>query len=101
MITKLVGVRIKELRGETGLSQESFANKINMARTYFAEVETGKRNVSIRNLLKITNGLGVTLEKFFDSELFEIAYRKEGDPPTQDVQPMRIHYAYISLPPER
>ena len=45
-----VGLRIKELRLESGMSQEDFANHIDMARSYFAEVETGKRNVSIANL---------------------------------------------------
>lgn len=38
-----VGLRIKELRGELGMSQEAFAYSIEMSRTYFAEVETGKR----------------------------------------------------------
>lgn len=37
-----VGLRIKELRGELGVSQEAFAYSIGMSRTYFAEVETGK-----------------------------------------------------------
>ena len=59
---------------QTGLSQESFANKIGMARTDFADVEAGKRNISIRSLLRITNGLGVTLKEFIDSNLFEEAY---------------------------
>lgn len=70
MITRNVGLRIKELRTQAGMSQESFANSIDMARTYFAEVETGKRNISIRNLQKIADGLGVTLSEFFDSDLF-------------------------------
>ena len=65
-----VGLRIKELRTGLGMSQESFANSIGMARTYFAEVETGKRNVSLINLEKITKGLGVTLSQFFDSAIF-------------------------------
>ena len=65
------GLRIKELRSKTGLSQESFAWGIGMARTYFAEVETGKRNVSIVNLERIAEGLGVSLEEFFNSELFK------------------------------
>jgi transcriptional regulator with XRE-family HTH domain len=69
-ITKPTGVRIKELRAKTKLSQERFAHDIGMARTYFAEVETGKRNVSLVNLRKIANGLGVTLEEFFASDLF-------------------------------
>lgn len=65
-----VGLRIKELRAVAGLSQDKFAYKIGMARTYFAEVETGKRNVAIVNLEKIADGLGVTLSEFFESDLF-------------------------------
>lgn len=65
-----VGLRIKELRADAGMSQESFANSIDIARTYFAEIETGKRNVSIVNLEKIATGLGVTLGEFFSNSLF-------------------------------
>ena len=35
MITKDLGNRIKELRKKTGLSQEKFALKIEMDRTYY------------------------------------------------------------------
>lgn len=66
MITTVLGRRIQELRKLTGLSQEKFALKIGMDRTYFASVETGKRNVSIRNIEKIANGLGVSLGELFD-----------------------------------
>lgn len=65
-----VGLRIKELRGELGMSQEAFACSIEMSRTYFAEVEMGKRNVSIENIDRIARGLGVSLRGFFDSNLF-------------------------------
>ncbi len=51
-----VGLRIKELRAELGMSQEAFAYSIEMSRTYFAEVETGKRNVSIENIDRIARG---------------------------------------------
>jgi len=57
--------RIKELRAKTGLSQEKFAMKIGMDRSYFASVESGKRNISIKNLEKIINGLNVSFEEFF------------------------------------
>lgn len=66
MITKKIGDRIRELRAETGLSQEKFAAKIEMDRTYFAGVELGKRNVAIVNLEKIAKGLGVTLSELFE-----------------------------------
>ena len=65
-----VGLRIKELRGELGVSQEAFAYSIGMSRTYFAEVETGKRNISIENIDRIASGLKVSLKTFFDSEFF-------------------------------
>lgn len=53
MITVDLGKRIRELRTQTGLSQEKFALKIGMDRTYFASVEAGKRNIAICNLKKI------------------------------------------------
>ena len=57
--------RIKELRHQQGLSQEKFALKIDMDRTYYASVESGKRNVSINNIDKIARGFGVSLEELF------------------------------------
>lgn len=65
VIKEQVGARIKELRQVTGLSQEKFALSIGMDRTYYASVENGKRNISIVNLEKIANGLGVSLSDLF------------------------------------
>lgn len=65
MITKDLGNRIKELRQEAGLSQEKFALKIEMDRTYFASVEAGRRNIAICNIKKIADGLGITLSELF------------------------------------
>lgn len=65
MIKKNFGLRIKELRNNLGISQEKFALSIDMDRTYYASVESGKRNISIVNIEKIAQGLGVTLEELF------------------------------------
>ena len=65
MITVLLGQKIKELRMKTGDSQEKFALKINMDRTSYASVESGKRNISIINIKKIADGLGVSLSDLF------------------------------------
>lgn len=61
-----IGKKIKSLRADTGLSQEKFALKINMDRTYFASIEAGKRNISILNLEKIASGFGITLSQLFE-----------------------------------
>jgi transcriptional regulator with XRE-family HTH domain len=66
MITVDLGNRIRELRLRTGLSQEKFALKIEMDRTYYASVEAGKRNIAILNIKKIADGLGVTLSELFE-----------------------------------
>lgn len=65
MIKHKVGLRIKELRQELGISQEKFALQIDMDRTYLASVEAGKRNISIINLEKIVNGLKISFSDFF------------------------------------
>lgn len=66
MDLELLGGRIRQLRNETGLSQEKFALKIGMDRTQYAAVEKGKRNISINNIYKISQGLGITLSQLFD-----------------------------------
>lgn len=66
MVTEELGKRIKELRVQMGLSQEKFALKIDMDRTYFATVESGKRNVALLNIEKIANGLGITISELFE-----------------------------------
>ncbi len=65
MITKNFGQRIKELRIQKGISQEKFSLSIDMDRTYYASVESGRRNISLINIEKIANGLGVSLEELF------------------------------------
>lgn len=65
-LKKQFGKRIQTFRKEAGLSQEKFALKIEMDRTYFASVESGKRNVSLENIKKIADGLGVSLSKLFE-----------------------------------
>ena len=62
------GQRLQMLRKSKGLSQERFALSINMDRTYYASVESGKRNISLANIDKIAKGLDITLSELF-SEL--------------------------------
>lgn len=66
MVRKKLGQRIRDLREKTGLSQEKFALKIGMDRTYYSSVENGKRNISIINIQKISVGLGVSLQELFE-----------------------------------
>ena len=66
MIQQELGKRIRELRKAKGYSQESFARKSGIDRTYIASVEAGKRNISIDKIKKIADALSVTLHDLFD-----------------------------------
>ncbi len=66
MIRIQFGKRLKKLRKElTNLSQENFANHIGMDRTYYSSIENGNRNVSLLNILKIAEGLNITISELF------------------------------------
>ena len=65
MLLEDFGKRLRDLRTKTGLSQEKFALKIGIDRTYYSSVEGGKRNVSLQNIKKIADGLGVSLSELF------------------------------------
>ncbi len=65
MILVEFGKRIREIRNKKGISQEKFALSINMDRTYYASVELGKRNISLNNIKKISDGFEISLEDMF------------------------------------
>ena len=65
MVAQAFGERIKALRTAQGLSQEKFALSINMDRTYYASVESGKRNISLNNIVKIAEWFNLSLEELF------------------------------------
>ena len=64
-IQKAFGLRVQQLRKETGMSQEKFALSIDMDRTYLASVESGKRNISLNNIKKIADGLNISISELF------------------------------------
>ena len=65
MVIEDFAKKIKELRIKQGLSQEKFALKIDMDRTYYSSVEAGKRNISLKNIKKIADGFNISLEELF------------------------------------
>lgn len=66
-IQKSFGLRVQQLRKALGVSQEKFALSIDMDRTYLASVEAGRRNISLQNIKKISDGLSITLEDLFEN----------------------------------
>lgn len=54
-----IGNNIRAARKQMGYSQEAFADIAGFSRSYYTELETGKRNISILNLIKIMEALNV------------------------------------------
>jgi transcriptional regulator with XRE-family HTH domain len=50
---------MRRLRVERGLTQEALAHESGINRTYLSSVERSERNVSIDNIARIAEGLGV------------------------------------------
>lgn len=62
------GKRVCELRNQTGISQEAFAFKCGINRTYMGEIERGEVNPSLSTIIKIANGLEITKKQLLDYE---------------------------------
>lgn len=64
----LFGMRVRELRSEKAISQEELAALTELDRTYISGIERGKRNLSLKNILKISSALNVTPSQLLDIE---------------------------------
>lgn len=60
-----IGNQIRELRTSKGLSQEAFADKVGLDRSYMGGIERGERNIASINLIRIAKGLNVEVGELF------------------------------------
>lgn len=65
-INEKFGKTIRQLREEKGISQEKFANMINMDRSYYATIEAGRHNVTLSKIEDISKGLEVSISKIME-----------------------------------
>ncbi len=59
------GGRLRQLRRQKGMTQVQLAERLGLDRSYLADIERGKRNVSLANLEIIAKGFGMTLSRLF------------------------------------
>lgn len=59
------GKTLRRLRKNQGVSQEVFADKCDLHRTYISDIERGERNVSLENIEKIANVLNIQVSELF------------------------------------
>ena len=60
-LAQTVGQTMRALRHQTGLSQDDFADRIDMHRAYYSAIERGEKNITLKTLHRVAAGLGTTM----------------------------------------
>ena len=60
------GQRVKELRLKQNISQEELAFRCGLSKNYISDVERGTRNISLKSIEKISDGLAVRIKELFE-----------------------------------
>ena len=58
-IVKVFGTNVKRHRQALGISQEAFAEKCGLHRTYISAIECFRRSISLENIQRIADALGI------------------------------------------
>lgn len=64
-IIRVFGTNLKKYRTEKKLSQERFAELCDLHRTYISDIECFRRSISLENIQKIADALGIETYKLF------------------------------------
>ena len=64
-IVKVFGSNLKKYRTAMGLSQEAFAEKCGLHRTYISAVECYRRSIALENIQRMANALEIEPYKLF------------------------------------
>lgn len=67
-IIKVFGTNVKHYRKALGTSQEAFAEKCGLHRTYISAIECYRRSISLENIQRIADALGIEVYKLFLEE---------------------------------
>ena len=57
------GNKIRQERLKQNLSQEAFADKIGIHRTYIGMIERAEKNITLLNIKKLAEGLGISISE--------------------------------------
>jgi transcriptional regulator with XRE-family HTH domain len=71
-LLQIFGDNLRQIREQKDLSQEQIAYEAGFSRSYYTEVETGKRNISLLNIIRIASLLEVELSDLIQLKEFKI-----------------------------
>ena len=62
-ILEQFGSKVRKNRLKKKLSQEKLAELANLHRTYISQIESGKRNIALKNIEKIAKALDIKVKE--------------------------------------
>ena len=66
-IRERFGFAVKDRREALGLTQEEFAERAGIHRTYLSDIERGTRNVSLINIERVASALSLRISELFQA----------------------------------
>jgi len=63
VVQQALGARIRQLREKKGWSQEDFAARSGLHRTFVGNIERGLKNTTILTLVMVSRALGITVSE--------------------------------------
>jgi transcriptional regulator with XRE-family HTH domain len=63
LISECLGANIKKIRTRKGMSQGDICRALDMDRGYMSAIENGKKNITIQQLERLAQALGVSADK--------------------------------------
>lgn len=91
-VLNTLGRRICDLRRAQGFSQEAFADRCNLHRTFIGTVERGESNLSFSNLFRVASALGISLATLLEGVDQNLEHRgresakKTGNPSLRPIR---------------
>ena len=64
-IVKVFGDNLRKYRNALGISQEAFAEKCGLHRTYISAIECYRRSIALESVQRIADALGIETYKLF------------------------------------
>lgn len=64
-LAEKIGALIRQLRVAADMSQEEFADRCGLHRTYIGSIERGEKAITVETANKIVKALSISLSQFF------------------------------------
>lgn len=87
-----IGSRIKQIRKEKGITQESLAHVVGVSNSHMSHIESAQSNASLKTVMKIADALSVSVDELLSDGLKKgtLVYQAQLDKILADCSLMEV-----------